>query len=332
MKLPILDTNQTSISSVTAASSNDEKSISGTINHSICFAFIKHMVSPTNKYLHVWIQDLTSYHTKTTEFTDEYVRDIIKNFNPILSHDISLGFEIDTIRRHHLVFDTNKTHGVILLGLLNLFKVTTENFTLPITYCYLKDQYPELKFYQRLVLIHALFIREYINIFKTTGGQHATFNNNIQTIDGLSLKEIGKKWDKNNLFNEKDSFCYSKSFLLNGDSLKHTNQEIQQNYILQSMNYQWLPEPWAPTQKKLTKIHAEGDLLCRETVDILLNPENIKIPSKYDRQVILGQVPHVIPQAILFNVGGGLVGAGGAGAHAQGVQQMWGQWNPGQYP
>ena len=285
MKLPILDgTIPLSKSLVTTCfdSIPDRYESKRIWNDQICFKHVLTSIYDPRKYAHILIDDLTSLYADTKEFTDEYITDIVKNFEPVIGQSLKpFWSSLNAVRHNYLVIDTSKIHGIIFLGLMNLFKATTEHITIPITYCYLKKEYPELKFYQRLVICQCLFPKEYIYRFRQRDGQHSTFNSNyVNCVEGLTLHSIISKWQDNGFFKEENSLLKIPLFRL---------PYKEQSYAIAdrgSMNYNWLPSPWA-SKKVYGKVPPTGATLCKETVDCLLNSKEIPIPEKYSKQYLL---------------------------------------------
>lgn len=258
---------------------------------SVCMELVKKNVDQTNKFAHISIQDLTSAAAGTTEFTDEYLHDIEANFGEIIKQDIKPHFIenqfTEGFRSNYLVIDTSKIHGVIFLGLMNLFKATTENLTIPITYCYMKYQFPDLKFYQRLVLCIILSPIEYLNKFKSTNGQHQTFRDSaIGHVDGLTLQKIKSHWQKKELIDTKKPLVDTHCFNMVEAPDSYGNSPTDDI----SMNKQWLPEPWFV--KRNNPYHGGSAWsLCKETVDAFCEPNGyLKIPKELMKLFILGYI------------------------------------------
>jgi len=255
----------------------------------ICFKHVKAYTTEVS-IAHILLQDLTSKYSQTTEFTDEYVKDLSVNFTKIIKQDLKpYFFETELKNRYnYLIIDISKIHGVIFLGLMNLFKATTENPTIPITYCYMKETFPDLKLYQRLVLCNVLCPKKYVKNFVLNCGQHHTFNaRTIKNVDNLTFKKVVETWirDKKNLLGENiKPLSETKCFNLSEDSSSYYNTVDQ--YI--SMNHQWLPEPWSHPGSSVSS-KSGGFILCQESIDAYMNDKVIKdLPLELYRNYILG--------------------------------------------
>lgn len=251
--------------------------------------FVRHpcfgVFTGTGTYKHVKVHDLSHDFFPASQ----YCMDLHDNFQqipgnpPIRLVDDWLFIDIDC----------TKISGPVLLGMLNYYRVIAENPNIPIVYSMLKEEVPELNFYQRLIASHLIsrpnIDRDMPHFWGIHGGFiYTPFNH----INKLSLENLIEWWKNNRpslsiAFSSHKSFQYTDvdavDLLPYAAGIANYNNPpmwAANNYGRQSQ-YLWLPEPWRrplvhPMPVGPTVIPGGGLPMTDKAIKYLLDPKLTK--------------------------------------------------------
>lgn len=184
---------------------------------------------------------------------DEYCEDLNKNFS-VVPNAPKAYYENEYI---YAEVDCTKINGALFLGIMNFYRCIGENPNIRFTYGMLKEEVPELNFYQRLVASHCIKRPN-----GWVGAPHcAVIRQHIHHLKGLSIESLMETWKKN--YDLSNSFSEEKSFQVGG---------IWSTTI-------WLPLPWGKDPNSYSGLgkhtNGEGFPMSDKTIKYLLddNPD-----------------------------------------------------------
>ena len=185
-----------------------------------------------------------------------YLYDLKENFNSFAGIEI----EINSNNEAFLSVDFTTVSGVILLGIASYLRAVNETPYSVLSYLYLRENHPELNFYQRLVAAQYIINSDW----EIHEGGHRPLMNNLNYIKNLSLETLKKEWEKT-----PEIFIPFKKYPIfsscNSGRLDHYSQ------------YHWLPKPWG-----MIPTAAYGNIgakvpsrvnYSKETIEFLLNDD-----------------------------------------------------------
>lgn len=177
----------------------------------------------------MWLQKIARYqHVRLTvkhpESAADYIHDLSEGFSviPGAPEFQFVPAETDKYTAHALgSIDTTKISGSQLLGMLNFYRCISEAPNIPIVYGMLKEEVPELNFYQRLVASLCI-----VGTGKNPHQGHSPIHRRyVHNIKDLSLEALMVVWQQTYAF---QPFSESHSYQTNG---------VMSTAV-------WLPPPW----------------------------------------------------------------------------------------
>lgn len=190
----------------------------------MCFEQFGQVLNKSGKAL-VGYTDVISQRTDSTELRELYLNDLEHLFN--LWPGSFERVQKDYRKVAFYVVNYKKIPYRLLLGYLNAIKAIGEWPDAVITYYHLKERYPQLNFYQRLLLCHVCGDPNIVNMNSRLTGHHNLYDPNVlKHVKNINLQALIAHWKKTGAYND-PSFS-GKSWY-----------GLPRN---QSSNYQFIPE------------------------------------------------------------------------------------------
>lgn len=184
-----------------------------------------------------------------------YVEDLQREFKKLPPNEqISIDLQESKVE---VKLDLTKHSGFLMLGQFNFLRIIRENPNIVVMYLFLKDQVPELNFYQRLIASHMCRPPNGATAWAVHGGFYWGYLGHIKDLSFDKILEFFEKERPVRIpFIEKRSFQYGG---------KITNPLV--GSLSSLSQYCWVPNPWFSPRYERAALLPLSDLAIKYLLD-----------------------------------------------------------------